>query len=143
MDKLSFLKGLALGLAGKPLEFAPKKEPVAYLYNGVRLPKLPEWDRVAYPYAVIMTSSSGYALYVCQQEPAPRPAVSDDPSYIWFGEYDYKPMRAYCYEPYSEWGALSTSTSYSSNKIFWTNTDILNTDGTTYLAASEPTPVYE
>ena len=28
-DKMEFLKGLAMGLAGKPLEFAPGKEPTA------------------------------------------------------------------------------------------------------------------
>ena len=112
-----------------------------YLYNGVKLPPLPEWDKETYPYAVIITTSSGYVLFVCQQEPAPRPAVSDDPSYIWFGEYDYKPMSAYCYEPYSQWEELSTSFSYCSNNIFWTNTDIYNEDGSVYLAASEPVPV--
>ena len=49
----SFVKGILAGLVGKPLEFAPKKEPVTYLYNGVRMPALPNWDKTAYPYAAI------------------------------------------------------------------------------------------
>ena len=106
-DQKSFLKGLALGLAGKPLEFAPKKEPVipdvpiepdvpsepvAYLYGhvakegetpthtidgvgyvGAVLPKLPEWDTVAYPYAVI-----GYFIAsVCHLYYAAEPFTTD------------------------------------------------------------------
>ena len=37
----SSVMGLILGQFSSPLPMA-QKEPVAYLYNGVRLPKLPE-----------------------------------------------------------------------------------------------------
>ena len=131
-----------LAQCAPPLKL-PDKQPTAYSYNGVVLPKLPEWDKTVYPYAVITKTSSGYALFVCQQEPAPRPAISSDPSYIWFGEYDYKPMKTNCYEPYSEWEDITASSIYCSKNIFWTDTDIYNTDGTVYLAASSPIPVYE
>lgn len=31
-----------------------------YLYNGVKLPALPEWDKETYPYAVIRTAGTDY-----------------------------------------------------------------------------------
>lgn len=37
----SFQEGLALGLTGNPLPYTGTAEPVAFLYNGARLPKLP------------------------------------------------------------------------------------------------------
>ena len=52
----SSVMGLILGQFSSPLPEV-KKEPVAYLYNGVRLPKLPEWDREKYPYAVITVAN--------------------------------------------------------------------------------------
>ena len=37
-----------------------------YLYNGIELPALPEWDKSKYPYAFIAnTANQGYDLYVC------------------------------------------------------------------------------
>ena len=56
----SFLIGYALGLSGKPLPISGG-EPVAYLYNGVRLPKLPEWDKEKYPYVCIYNPRKTYA----------------------------------------------------------------------------------
>ena len=72
MDKLSFLKGLAFGLTGKPLEFAKGEpdvpaEPLGYLYGETyegefdwlrtpyhaALPSEEDWDRTEYPYAVV------------------------------------------------------------------------------------------
>ena len=41
-----------------------KKTPVAYLYNGVRLPGLPEWDKTVYPFAVIVYIDGTYFLWL-------------------------------------------------------------------------------
>ena len=43
LDLRSWLTGYTLGLAGKPIPICVKREPVAYLYNGVRLPKFPDY----------------------------------------------------------------------------------------------------
>ena len=43
----SSVMGLILSLFSSPLPEV-QKEPVAYLYNGVRLPALPEWDNLAW-----------------------------------------------------------------------------------------------
>ena len=64
----SWLIGFVLALAGKPLPLGGgKREPVAYLYNGVRLSKLPEWDEEKYPHLVLFIGKSsidGSILYV-------------------------------------------------------------------------------
>lgn len=44
--------GYLTALCG-PVVLFPEKQPTAYSYNGVVLPKLPEWDKTVYPYAVI------------------------------------------------------------------------------------------
>lgn len=54
-----------------------------YLYNGVELPALPEWDKETYPYAVI----TGYSNELFEQYPdAPRHTnclfVSDKPYWL-------------------------------------------------------------
>ena len=69
----SSVMGLILGQFSSPLPEV-QKEPVAYLYNGVRLPALPEWDREKYPFAVIWYTpgflgiGSYYYLIISQTE---------------------------------------------------------------------------
>ena len=58
-DKMrDFVKGLALGLTGAPLPYTGTAEPVAYLYNGYRLPPLPNRDKAQYPYATIDSTAT-------------------------------------------------------------------------------------
>lgn len=64
-NRKSWLIGFALELCGNPLPIAgSKREPVAYLYNGVRLPKLPEYDKSVYSYAVIVYIDGRYCLWL-------------------------------------------------------------------------------
>ena len=164
-DLRSFLTGLALGLSGKPLPLA-KKEPIAYLYNGVRLPKLPEWDRVAYPYAAIYTYHGKHEPY----NPIYRLVLSDSPFKIIYANsglgYFYTAIK--CYGNYIAYWKIKTADDWSGDgsgadgmsfslddetgAVIWANTDIFYADdysadetlaGTLYLAASEPIPVYE
>lgn len=152
-DLKSWLTGFVLGLSGKPLPLC-KRQPVAYLYNGIRLPALPEWDREMYPYAYIIKSNSSDSYFLC---------VYDDRA-VYDEKYEYTPcivdthgdnkaqLRKY-YVSNGEWAyALGgkVTTPYglsfaggSSDTPVWCNTDILNEDGTVYLPASEPVPVYE
>ena len=165
-DKMrSFLKGLAMGLCGKPLEFAPGKEPVAYLYNGVRLPKLPEWDKEKYPYAVLeryiyptdgtevlvdkttLTCSPAPFTYEAQYDSdviASRPTAGDTAAYMEChidhlqGETNWGEKKVYNLS-YMEAPFISIHP-----LPYWTNSDIIRNDGNgVWLAASEPVPVYE
>jgi hypothetical protein len=157
----SFLEGLALGLTGAPLPYGGT-EPVAYLYNGVRLPKLPELDKTVYPYAYIIYAEAlgGYRLilqqtYVESYDYNGETKVREnyDPSWT-----DYKA------ETGSQWATRETyidtddgwafgySKSYTADmyptnilsEYVWTNYDIANsTSGNVDLPASDPIPVYE
>ena len=143
-DLQSFLSGLALGLAGKPLALA--REPVAYLYNGVRLPKLPEWDREMYPYATIL-----YFLVT------PQFWVSTMPLEVEYNGNIYNPCASagtsalqFCtYTGNDTWESFDVAeyperTVWDGAGIQWANYDVINsTDKSVFLEASEPVPVYE
>jgi hypothetical protein len=167
----SFVKGILLGLCGHPLPQGeptpPQGEPVAYLYNGVRLPKLPEWDKTAYPYAVIYT----YHGESEKQNPVYRLVLSDTPFSIvyrtiaftgatydalkWVGNYTAKwKIATWDYWDVDGYGADGSifAVDDETDAVVWANTDICYANdysgdetiaGTVYLAASEPVPVYE
>lgn len=117
---------------------AQKKEPVAYLYNGVRLPKLPKTD---YPYEMLVQNTqNGGCVLLCMANPAKRVDSNLYPIVI------YAPYIA-CNATADGYGEF---TNYDADgniavlyKPIWANFDVLNADGTVYLAASEPVPVYE
>jgi hypothetical protein len=131
-----------------------EKVPIAYSYNGVVLPKLPEWDRERYPYAVIgggMNSASrGYRLYLTTTRPFAK--QGDTMIHITAMGVYFKYFSKIQDGIYGEWIDDGTS-EIEDGEFFpiydavggtiWTNTDILNEDGTVYLAASYPVPVYE
>ena len=155
--------GLILSLFSSPLPEA-QKEPVAYLYNGVRLPKLPEWDREKYPFATISTIALLTERIVTltfrkswkqdvQGEDIPKDAIWVQP-----GDVEYK-IRKLGYPAPSigsfkdaEWGEpieCAESLWSDAKNILWTNKDIVSPGSIDYeageliLAASEPVPVYE
>lgn len=151
MDLKSFLKGLALGLAGKPLEFAPGKEPVAYLYNGVRLPKLPEWDKETYPYAYIAKYSMT-EMYHFRVFASPLVFNVDDATGKSIGlQTPTSESIAYCCYHFEEgdadWRLVSEASTFESTDVIlllkWANHTVYHENGTVYMAASDPVPVYE
>ena len=111
-----------------------------YLYNGVRLPALPDWDKERYPYAFIyivtldgttgvhtlVVSSSSVMYYdgngiIC-------PSANVGQRYTVSGE---------------AWATAARSDDFyiqRDNLIYtvWSNFDVLNADGSVYVAASEP-----
>lgn len=131
-------KSKALGyLIGKQIAGMRRvtKEPVAYLYNGVRLPKLPETEL---PYLVIGKlmnadgSIAGYQLFAF--ETAKTANVNGLVGGLGI------PDKYYVTSEMPEWHfGIKTQLI----PPIWANYDILNNDGELYLAASEPIPVYE
>ena len=157
MSKASFMLGFITGVTS--VGGVAQKEPVAYLYNGVRLPKLPEWDKTAYPYAFIRAVADYglYELYVFKTEPTWFKV-----NIVWnyYGVEDGNThMKASHYVGHSEhWdysaailgqSALTEKTSggYVTNshfnQIFWANFDVLDENGAVVLYKSDPIPVYE
>ena len=157
MNLKSFLMGLSLGLSGKPLPISGG-EPVAYLYNGVSLPKLPEWDRETYPYVVmdlgVVLGTITISVYFVKE-----------PKHLCFEHVEYEiksiyieagetfqrcTMNGKSYEELAEkeWNPIKEVTEDNGKYVRdycvkWANYDVLDTDGTVYLAASEPIPVHE
>ena len=127
----------------------PGKEPVAYLYNGTRLPKLPEWDKTAYPYAVLRCFlTSSYYLDCYSQKPE---FYISDLSGQEILDYENQEWTQYrFYDTLADWEHNWTGTSDSqvvltTNTIIWTNFDIKNKDneGVYFPKSPDPVPVYE
>lgn len=126
-----------------------------YLYNDIELPKLPEWDKTAYPYAVIVKQGyfrNYYKLrcyssetYYIDAEDGKRKLGGEGVSAI---EYRVLATEATA----STWesvGEVDTATvvgehgvsTDNSGVLLWANFDVTNEDGSVYLAASDPVPV--
>ena len=126
----------------------PAGEPVAYLYNGVQLPPLPEWDKQKYPYAVM---GRPFGIAVCF---ANKPAYYNTTQLGGCIDFEvgtemvqYNLSSSYT-DGVSRWiYVVSNPTTWSEKSSYgegvWSNTDIYKDDGALYLAASEPIPVYE
>lgn len=108
------------------------------VYKGVKLPALPEWDKTKYPYAMIVCfeDNSFYDLLIAETPfTHTSEAVESDGLGLWYANYpDFETWTFY-----GEKNGIGGGT--NKMRSFWTNTDILNEDGTLYLAASEPVPV--
>lgn len=152
-DPTSMLMGWLVGRAIAGQRGVPY--PVAYLYNGVRLPKLPEWDREMYPYAYISD------MYPDSENLAQKSRfilTFANPKAYWTvsgGRYRLRTDEKLQYVYDHESGAwvldiygwaiavryLDEDTYVSS--LIWADTDTYNFDGTAiYVAKSEPVPVY-
>ena len=158
----SFLIGLALGLAGKPLPISQGKEPIAYFYGhiakegetathtidgvgyvGVVLPKLPEWDKEAYPYAVILyySAKGKYTLVVGDTVNCYTGAGA---KYIlqWLGKFSSFECSS------AGWNELSrgeTPVSFHANNVIWVNFNVVYNESVTVLSTSDciGLPIYE
>lgn len=141
----SFWLGVALGLAGKGLPPIKTAEPVAYLYNGVELPKLPEWDKEKYPYAAIIfhTDSKSYLLTASQYRMFPEKS-STYGTVISFSYSNKNRIQSVLNFGEDSWGEVKE---YSTNsnipidadygyQLIWSNCDLLNDDGTVYFSGS-------
>lgn len=122
--------------------YAVKKldaEPVAFLYNGVRLPALPEWDKTAYPYAAIYADSLAEGTYCLMLLPEHLSRGLGGIGWaIPVGTTYYSVEgTAWVYNSYADTGEGIVW------DVMWSSYDIIDTNGSVYLVASEPVPVYE
>lgn len=154
-DIKGFLTGLAMALCS-PARGLPKREPVAFLYNGVQLPALPEWDKGTYPHCYIegYINADGnwmYYLAATTSECAVHFNSSKDADYVYC--LDDIQMYACVFNTGDDnpaWGSFIELDFSAGNPIFpasqaiWADYDLINTDdNSVYLAASDPIPVYE
>lgn len=122
---------------------AVKGEPVAYSYNGVVLPKLPS-EILSQPNIFIGNVDAAAVAFGFSG--TPETWVSSYVHFVGTKEAGNK-VRAQLSSDGTGWEVVENVTdvtfSYPKSSVHWANYDILNTDGTVYLAGSEPVPVYE
>lgn len=140
----AFMQGMATmaALYSRMLEKrTPVAQPERYMYNEYDAPPLP--DAVdGYPYTYLCIGLFSRIL------------ILSDTELIYYGDLKFGPpegktaqiiqyIDSYGFK--DGWGESSTQTvqgTYSYEPV-WTNHDVLDQDGTVYLAASEPVPIYE
>lgn len=141
-DLKSWLIGYTLGLCGKPLPIASQKGEYEFCrYNGVQFPKLPAWDKKTYPYVAIGIIGLDFNLvtskipFYVDDNGEVRTGGAKDDSLVWGIKGGVSTLY---------WAENAVSFQYLGFKeTLWCNRDILNDDGSVYLAASKPVPVYE
>lgn len=158
LDPLSLWLGWEAGnwvarQRGKKAE--EEKTPVAYLYNGVRLPDIDtayaafadendvtvEQAKEMLPYAIILTAGGSTYLYICTFELSidtngKLNNSADGVSFVYWSHDESWSASG---------GGYIDAGNFDTNPLFcvWSSHDILNSKGSVYLAASEPVPVYE
>lgn len=133
MDKTSMTLGYLVGKQIAGQRRTQERQPIAYLYNGVQLPPLPEWDRDMYPYA-FMHKALHYQLWVGEEITYNGANIGIAGAYLHY------------YSDNAEWIELSGGTDVmicGIQDVEWANFDVLNSDGSVYLSASDPIPVYD
>lgn len=102
-----------------------------FLYNGIELPALPDWDKATYPYAsVVVGATYTYLVFGKSVERV----ISET------GAIEKQSGRYCCRLDGESWGEATTYIQISGD-IIWSNGNVYTSDGTLYLAASEPVPV--
>lgn len=122
-----------------------------YLYNGIELPQLPEWDKSIYPYAVIVKQGyfTTYYKLRCYATISYYTDVDGERKFGGDGTVaiGYQvPVTDATNSAWESVGEIDVSTVVgehsvsddNSGNLMWANFDVLNTDGTIYLAASKP-----
>lgn len=118
-----------------------------YLYNGVELPALPEWDTETYPYAWLKETYTSIPKRLrCFLTAMKRIEYKYENGGIYLKRDavryyigDSKEWELLEQSGESEW--LSVDGANDNKPAFWSNFTIYNEDGSVYLAASDPIPV--
>ena len=139
-DLRSHVLGIVLALIQKALS-PIRKQPTAYLYNGVKLPALPE---DGYPcWFVSYNSYLSKYLFTASTEHGFRYATGTDIATMGsFRQYSYEVEK-------EEWALLregsgGTVLQSEVNSLIWCNENVVVENSTeVYFEASEPIPVYE
>ena len=145
-DLYSFIAGMNIGLFGNSalIDYvdANSCDPVAYLYNGVRLPGLPVGHQNYGEYNFISKSYFGeYILHSADFIPSLSENKNGLMDFSGYGFYSNFVLGDEGWEFLER--HMVTDTVFATGTPIWTNTDLLDSSGNLYLAASEPIPVYE
>lgn len=165
VDPLSMLLGWRVGNAVRNMRDAPKHgEPVAYRYNDVELPPIPNYDTVKYPYVLLVhdpqSEPGEYYMYGFGANAYYLDMTNTLTGGLYFGgtpnnSYTDPDDVAYIFKAYSKsylgeyrWYTVSYGTNHSCGPLdepgylIWSNFDV-EYNGVLYMKASEPVPVYK
>lgn len=123
------LRGTLYLSASQPVLVVNTEQGRSYLYNGIELPALPEYDITTYPYALIFYYES-YG-YVFAASDTAKTTNSD--GNVTFNIYDTRLLYRIVDGVWTSFSIVVIS-----GEPTWANYDILNADGSVYLAASKP-----
>lgn len=146
MSDLSPGLKLSAYFLGRRIAGQRKRAPVAYLFNGVRLAPIPSHDSAIYPYLMI-----SYDNYVGGEVKSYYAWVTTKPWKKGFLNFvTSEASSGYCYGYDSGTDSWKFGEKWEDDAPFfsphnpiWANHNVMNSDGTTYLSASDPIPVYE
>lgn len=148
---------LLAGLCSRLLPVSVRnKVPVAYLYNGVRLPDInASWELIStefgvtvevaksiIPYATVISNSGEYRLFLFTKLPYVDGNDCKVPNEVSIFVLDVN-GNAWVFTGSQNYDYGFDVVLGEKEVLVWTNTDILDTGGSVYLAASDPVPVYE
>lgn len=135
---LDLINGLIMHFCSRFTRY-PQVEPIAYLYGEYEHPPLPEWDNEQYPYICFAPFTGGTTGGLFASS---TPFVLTSNGYV-----ELEPsvdISALETDDHSKWHEIRPVGSWFVDIVpKWTNHDILNEDGTIYLKASRPLPVYK
>ena len=146
MDKSSLTLGWLVGRQIAGQRRTQEKQPIAYLYNGVQLPPLPEWDKVKYPYAFIWEFVGIYKLSVFDTPLRYGIVNGEHCIYLSAGAEGLLYNSKLTDGEYKSWEYVKEEIIAESVELtpFWANHNVISdSDGSAYLEASDPIPVYE
>ena len=129
--------------------YAIKGNADTYKYNGVELPKLPEWDKEKYPYAFIYEGANNYQLraYSRNDQYTDLSWNSGFGTYTYFGamtpnSYDGIGFSTTPSGNAEQWeGGSPAYGRVLCSAILWANFDVKKSASELHLPASEPVPV--
>lgn len=110
------------------------------LFNGVKLPSLPAWDKETYPYVVIAMHEGIYYLIAKKTAVAVN---SENTTMVAKAQVTAKVILLFAITD-SLWVSTNIENTFESMTPVWGNHDVIITaDNSVYLAASDPIPVYD
>ena len=135
-----FLSGMASAAASRGVL---RREPIAYLYNGVQLPGLPEVEGYALIYAVVGVSPTSYRLLIMDFIPEHQDYIHVSTTYDQaYGTGNYAVYSISNNEWVHTDDKTVTDGTFAKGRWKWSNVDLSDADGNVALAASDPVPVY-
>jgi hypothetical protein len=109
-------------------------EPTMYSYNGTVLPKLPEWDKTAYPYAVL---DGNLDFYASSAPVTANIGLADTVTYVapyLYADFSTADMAFEDLEKRQSDGSSLAG-------VLWSNHTVLNNNGNVRCEATDPIPV--